>query len=223
MGVLEMQNNSMFAEDIILQVFRLKHIVQLYEELEIRVEEIEIENINHKYLEGKDKDQKLIDVHLASLKERMKKKKQEALDNLENEKNKGNTAALLNDNDEKRFYEEIECIMHVFARFINRQLRNYHQDLAKEYSFEYLAKEENRKFCIKFTDILKHESNKVEAKIGPAGPSQLKETIHSVHSFNKRNDGGARPSLETVTTFDDKSEVKQYQEINYDIKEIYVV
>ena len=56
MGVLEMQNNSMFAEDIILQVFRLKHIVQLYEELEIRVEEIEIENINYKYLEGKDKD-----------------------------------------------------------------------------------------------------------------------------------------------------------------------
>ena len=72
----------------------MKHIVQLYEELEIRVEEIEIENINHKYLEGKDKDQKLIDVHLASLKEKMKKKKQEALENLENEKNKGNTAAL---------------------------------------------------------------------------------------------------------------------------------
>jgi formate dehydrogenase maturation protein FdhE len=72
----------------------LKHIVQLYEELEIRVEEIEIENINHKYLEGKDKDQKLIDVHLASLKEKMKKKKQEALENLENEKSKGNTAAL---------------------------------------------------------------------------------------------------------------------------------
>ena len=81
MGVLEMQNNSMFAEDIILQVFRLKHIVQLYEELEIRVEEIEIENINHKYLEGKDKDHKLNDVHLASLKEKMKKKRQEALDN----------------------------------------------------------------------------------------------------------------------------------------------
>ena len=72
----------------------MKHIVQLYEELEIRVEEIEIENINHKYLEGKDKDQKLIDVHLASLKEKMKKKKQEALENLENEKSKGNTAAL---------------------------------------------------------------------------------------------------------------------------------
>jgi hypothetical protein len=72
----------------------LKHIVQLYEELEMRVEEIEIENINHKYLEGKDKDQKLIDFHLASLKEKMKKKKQEALDNLENEKNKGNTEAL---------------------------------------------------------------------------------------------------------------------------------
>jgi len=106
----------------------LKHIVQLYEELEIRVEEIEIENINHKYLEGKDKDQKLIDGHLASLKEKMKKKKQEALDNLENEKkkaNNGNTAALVNDNDEKRFYEDIECLMHVLARFINRQLRNY--------------------------------------------------------------------------------------------------
>lgn len=72
----------------------MKHIVQLYEELEMRVEEIEIENINHKYLEGKDKDQKLIDFHLASLKEKMKKKKQEALDNLENEKNKGNTEAL---------------------------------------------------------------------------------------------------------------------------------
>lgn len=106
----------------------MKHIVQLYEELEFRVEEIEIENINPKYLEGKDKDQKLIEGHLASLKEKMKKKKQEALDNLENEKkkaNNGNTATLLNDNDEKRFYEDIECLMHVLARFINRQLRNY--------------------------------------------------------------------------------------------------
>lgn len=130
-----MQNNSMFSEDNILQAFRLKHIVQLYEELEFRVEEIEIENINPKYLEGKDKDQKLIEGHLASLKEKMKKKKQEALDNLENEKkkaNNGNTAALLNDNDEKRFYEDIECLMHVLARFINRQLRNYQQDLAKK-------------------------------------------------------------------------------------------
>lgn len=111
----------------------MKHIVQLYEELEVRVEEIEIENINQKYLEGKDKDQKLIDAHLASLKERMKKKKQEALDNLDNDKKMGNTAVQSIDNNyEKRFYEEIECIMHLLARFINRQLRNYNQELAKK-------------------------------------------------------------------------------------------
>ena len=90
MGALEMQKNELIVdENNILEVFQLKNILHLYEELEIKVEDIEIENINQKYIEGKE--QKMIKLHLSSLEEKLKRMKQEVQDNIENEKQKGKT------------------------------------------------------------------------------------------------------------------------------------
>lgn len=91
--------------------FKLNHIIQIYEELELQVEHIEVEGVHKKYQESRFSDNTGFQ-YLQSFLDRLNHKKKEAIDNKTNNREQNNS--------DDEVYKEIEILMHVIARLCNR-------------------------------------------------------------------------------------------------------
>ena len=135
--------------------FKLNHIIQIYEELELQVEHIEVEGVHKKYQESRFTDNTGFQ-SLQSFLDKLNHKKEEANDNKTNNKEENNSL--------DEVYKEIETLMHVIARLCNRQLRQYHKGIATKNLFEYLSDEEsNKKLFIKYSDLLRLQRDRKDS------------------------------------------------------------